>query len=104
MERRAAAVLLLLCVIIITTTEVNPVTSYGQFVKLFSAAFYAVSSFVIVIVNKTVLTTYRFPSYTFLGIGQMACTIIILYLAKMCKAVSFQDFDKSVYRKLSVSF
>ncbi|XP_027022986.1 UDP-N-acetylglucosamine/UDP-glucose/GDP-mannose transporter isoform X2 [Tachysurus fulvidraco] len=82
------------------SSAVNPVTSYGQFVKLFSAAFYAVSSFLIVIVNKTVLTTYRFPSYMFLGIGQMACTIIILYLAKTCKAVSFQDFDKSLYRKI----
>lgn len=78
----------------------NPVPSHGQFMKLFSAALYAVSSFLIVVVNKTVLTAYRFPSYTFLGIGQMACTIVILYLAKMCKAVSFQDFDRSLYRKI----
>ncbi|KAK3540573.1 hypothetical protein QTP70_034328 [Hemibagrus guttatus] len=82
------------------SSSINPVPCHGQFVKLFSAAFYAVSSFLIVVVNKTVLTTYRFPSYTFLGIGQMACTIVILYLAKMCKAVSFQDFDKSLHRKI----
>ncbi|KAB5567536.1 hypothetical protein PHYPO_G00233890 [Pangasianodon hypophthalmus] len=78
----------------------NPVPRHEQFVKLFSAAFYAASSFLIVIVNKTVLTTYRFPSYTFLGIGQMACTIVILYLAKMCNAISFHDFDKSLHRKI----
>ncbi|KAF5905329.1 RING finger protein 37 isoform X1, partial [Clarias magur] len=42
----------------------------------------------------------RFPSYTFLGIGQMACTIVILYLAKMCKAVSFQDFDRNLHKKI----
>ncbi|XP_062854335.1 nucleotide sugar transporter SLC35D2 [Trichomycterus rosablanca] len=68
--------------------------------KLFSALFYATSSFFIVAVNKTVLTTYRFPSYAFLGIGQMACTIIILYIAKMCKVVTFQDFDMSLHRKI----
>ncbi|MCJ8735065.1 hypothetical protein PDJAM_G00242450 [Pangasius djambal] len=78
----------------------NPVSRHEQLVKLFSAAFYAASSFLIVVVNKTVLTTYRFPSYTFLGIGQMACTIVILYLAKMCKAISFHDFDKSLHRKI----
>ncbi|XP_072538027.1 nucleotide sugar transporter SLC35D2 isoform X2 [Salminus brasiliensis] len=72
----------------------------GQLVKLISAVFYAVSSFLIIVINKTVLTNYRFPSYTFLGIGQMAFTIIILYLAKVCKAVSFQDFDKSLPVKI----
>ncbi|KAM9475686.1 nucleotide sugar transporter SLC35D2 isoform 2-T2 [Clarias gariepinus] len=53
------------------SSSLNPTPSHGRFAKLFSAAFYAVSSFLIVVVNKTVLTTYRFPSYTFLGIGQI---------------------------------
>uniref|UniRef100_A0AAQ4QXM0 Solute carrier family 35 member D2 n=2 Tax=Gasterosteus aculeatus aculeatus TaxID=481459 RepID=A0AAQ4QXM0_GASAC len=33
--------------------------------------FYAGSSFVITVVNKTVLTSFRFPSYMCLGIGQI---------------------------------
>ncbi|XP_034547910.1 UDP-N-acetylglucosamine/UDP-glucose/GDP-mannose transporter isoform X2 [Notolabrus celidotus] len=71
----------------------------GQ-LKLFSAVFYAGSSFLITVVNKTVLTTFRFPSYMCLGIGQMAATLIVLYAAKMSKTVQFQDFDKSILLKM----
>ncbi|XP_066500709.1 nucleotide sugar transporter SLC35D2 [Hoplias malabaricus] len=81
-------------------SAVSSFSRNGQTLRLFSALFYAASSFLIIVVNKTVLTTYRFPSYTFLGIGQMAFTIIVLYMAKLCKAVSFQDFDKSLPRKI----
>uniref|UniRef100_A0AAY5EWE0 Sugar phosphate transporter domain-containing protein n=1 Tax=Electrophorus electricus TaxID=8005 RepID=A0AAY5EWE0_ELEEL len=80
--------------------SLTPASRNGHFVKFLSAAFYALSSFLIIVVNKTVLTNYRFPSYMFLGIGQMAFTIIILYLAKICKAVTFQDFDRNLPRKI----
>ncbi|XP_064153063.1 nucleotide sugar transporter SLC35D2 isoform X2 [Anguilla rostrata] len=40
-------------------------------VKLLSAGFYALCSFLLIFVNKTILTNYRFPSYMFLGIGQI---------------------------------
>ncbi|KAK1801326.1 hypothetical protein P4O66_023008 [Electrophorus voltai] len=80
--------------------SLTPASRNGDFVKFLSAAFYALSSFLIIVVNKTVLTNYRFPSYMFLGIGQMAFTIIILYLAKICKAVTFQDFDRNLPRKI----
>lgn len=36
----------------------------------------------------------------FLGIGQMAATIIILYAAKMNKTIHFQDFDRSIVGKI----
>ncbi|XP_034880350.1 nucleotide sugar transporter SLC35D2 isoform X2 [Mirounga angustirostris] len=39
--------------------------------KLLSALFYGTCSFLIVLVNKALLTTYRFPSPIFLGIGQL---------------------------------
>lgn len=78
----------------------NDDIKHGRLVKLLSAVFYAVSSFLIIVVNKSILTQYRFPSYMFLGIGQMAATIVILYVAKMNKAVSFQDFDSSIPRKI----
>uniref|UniRef100_A0A674N9D1 Solute carrier family 35 member D2 n=1 Tax=Takifugu rubripes TaxID=31033 RepID=A0A674N9D1_TAKRU len=38
--------------------------------KFFSALFYAGSSFLITVVNKTVLTGFSFPSFLCLGIGQ----------------------------------
>uniref|UniRef100_A0A667HVV0 Solute carrier family 35 member D2 n=1 Tax=Lynx canadensis TaxID=61383 RepID=A0A667HVV0_LYNCA len=68
--------------------------------KLLSALFYGVCSFLIVLVNKALLTTYRFPSPIFLGIGQMAATIMILYVSKLNKIIHFPDFDKKIPVKL----
>ncbi|XP_048360099.1 UDP-N-acetylglucosamine/UDP-glucose/GDP-mannose transporter isoform X1 [Sphaerodactylus townsendi] len=68
--------------------------------KLLSALFYGACSFLIVLVNKSVLTTYRFPSPLFLGIGQMMTTILILYTSKLNKIINFPNFDKSIPKKL----
>uniref|UniRef100_A0A3P8S825 Solute carrier family 35 member D2 n=1 Tax=Amphiprion percula TaxID=161767 RepID=A0A3P8S825_AMPPE len=76
-----------------------PAEHSGLF-KFSSALFYAGSSFLITVVNKTVLTSFRFPSYLCLGIGQMITTIVVLYVAKMSKAVQFQDFDRSILLKI----
>ncbi|KAJ7993604.1 hypothetical protein DPEC_G00256350 [Dallia pectoralis] len=77
-----------------------PEPEHSGLLKCLSAAFYAASSFFIIVVNKTILTNYRFPSYMFLGIGQMVTTIIILFAAKTNKKIHFQDFDKSVLIKI----
>ncbi|XP_072289399.1 nucleotide sugar transporter SLC35D2 [Eucyclogobius newberryi] len=69
-------------------------------VKFLSALFYALSSFLITVANKTVLTGFRFPSYAFVGIGQMITTIAVLYVAKKSRAVQFQDFDRSIFHKM----
>uniref|UniRef100_A0A8C2W5X2 Zinc finger protein 367 n=1 Tax=Chinchilla lanigera TaxID=34839 RepID=A0A8C2W5X2_CHILA len=42
----------------------------------------------------------RFPSPIVLGIGQMATTIMILYVAKLYKIIHFPDFDKRIPVKL----
>ncbi|XP_042344172.1 UDP-N-acetylglucosamine/UDP-glucose/GDP-mannose transporter [Plectropomus leopardus] len=73
---------------------------HSGLLKLSSAVFYAGSSFLITVVNKTVLTSFRFPSYICLGIGQMITTLVVLYAAKMSKTVTFQDFDKSILFKI----
>uniref|UniRef100_G3NU65 Solute carrier family 35 member D2 n=1 Tax=Gasterosteus aculeatus aculeatus TaxID=481459 RepID=G3NU65_GASAC len=73
---------------------------HSGLLKLYSAMFYAGSSFVITVVNKTVLTSFRFPSYMCLGIGQMLATLVVLYAAKMSKRVQFQDFDRSIPFKI----
>ncbi|XP_048187088.1 UDP-N-acetylglucosamine/UDP-glucose/GDP-mannose transporter isoform X3 [Perognathus longimembris pacificus] len=69
-------------------------------VKLLSAFFYGICSFLIVLVNKALLTTYGFPSPIVLGIGQMAATIMILYVSKLNKIIHFPDFDKKIPVKL----
>lgn len=68
--------------------------------KFLSAVFYAGSSFLITVVNKTVLTSYRFPSFLCLGIGQMAVALVVLHTAKKCKKIKYPDFDKSVLFKI----
>ncbi|XP_020827344.1 nucleotide sugar transporter SLC35D2 isoform X3 [Phascolarctos cinereus] len=73
---------------------------HSQLVKLLSALFYGTCSFFIVLVNKTVLTTYSFPSPLILGIGQMATTIVILYVSKLNKIIQFPDFNKTIPVKL----
>lgn len=46
--------------------------------KVGSAVFYGVASFFITVVNKTVLTSWQFPSFLVLSIGQMIAGIVIL--------------------------
>ncbi|KAK5932345.1 hypothetical protein CgunFtcFv8_004058 [Champsocephalus gunnari] len=73
---------------------------HSGMLKLYSALFYAGCSFLITLVNKTVLTSFRFPSYLFLGIVQMILTLVVLYAAKIRKKVQFQDFDRSILFKI----
>ncbi|XP_034039244.1 UDP-N-acetylglucosamine/UDP-glucose/GDP-mannose transporter-like isoform X2 [Thalassophryne amazonica] len=68
--------------------------------KLLAAAFYGLSSFLIVVVNKSVLTNYRFPSSTCVGIGQMFATVVVLRLVKVLGVISFPDMDLSVPAKV----
>ncbi|XP_035280121.1 nucleotide sugar transporter SLC35D2 isoform X2 [Anguilla rostrata] len=69
------------------------------FLKLFAAGFYGLSSFLIVVVNKSVLTNYRFPSSICVGIGQMLATVIVLWVGKALRVINFPDFDKNIPRK-----
>uniref|UniRef100_A0A3Q0SPA5 Solute carrier family 35 member D1b n=1 Tax=Amphilophus citrinellus TaxID=61819 RepID=A0A3Q0SPA5_AMPCI len=68
--------------------------------KLSAAGLYGVSSFLIVVVNKSVLTNYRFPSSTCVGIGQMLATVVVLRIGKMFGVISFPDLDLSIPRKM----
>ncbi|XP_018608630.2 solute carrier family 35 member D1a [Scleropages formosus] len=69
------------------------------FLKLFAAGFYGLSSFLIVVVNKSVLTKYSFPSSICVGIGQMLATVLVLWMAKAVRIITFPDFDKNIPRK-----
>lgn len=65
-----------------------------------SALFYGIASFMITVVNKTVLTTYKFPSFLVLSLGQMAASIIVLGLAKQLRIISFPDLARDTGRKI----
>ncbi|XP_028832475.1 solute carrier family 35 member D1b [Denticeps clupeoides] len=70
------------------------------FAKLCAAAFYGVSSFLIVVVNKSVLTNYRFPSSLCVGIGQMMATVVVLWVGKELSIITFPGFNRSIPGRL----
>ncbi|XP_021390387.1 nucleotide sugar transporter SLC35D2 isoform X2 [Lonchura striata] len=80
--------------------EADAAAASPALARVLSALFYGTCSFLTLLVNKALLSAYSFPSPMFLGIGQMAATILILYVSKLNKIVHFPDFDKSIPMKL----
>ncbi|XP_065070086.1 UDP-sugar transporter UST74c-like isoform X2 [Rhopilema esculentum] len=68
--------------------------------RISTALMYAASSFFIVVINKVVLTTYKFPSFQVLGLGQMVATIAVLFIGKQSTIVKFPGLDRSTFRKI----
>ncbi|XP_051554029.1 UDP-glucuronic acid/UDP-N-acetylgalactosamine transporter-like isoform X2 [Myxocyprinus asiaticus] len=69
--------------------------------QLFTAAFYGLASFLVVVVNKSVLTNYRFPSSLSVGTGQMLATVVVFRGAKSLNMIVFPAFDRNVPHKLT---
>lgn len=68
--------------------------------RIGSALFYGISSFMITVVNKTVLTTFKFPSFQVLALGQIIATILVLFIGRKLKIVDFPELDSSTFRKI----
>ncbi|KAF4078896.1 hypothetical protein AMELA_G00186940 [Ameiurus melas] len=68
-------------------------------IKLLAAVFYGVSSFFIVVINKSVLTNYRFPSSICLGIGQMLATVLVLWSGKALRVITFPGWELNIISK-----
>lgn len=73
---------------------------FSVFARVASAIFYGISSFLITVVNKTVLTSFDFPSYQFLGIGQMLTTIIVLFVGKKLNYVNYPNLQADTFTKI----
>lgn len=71
-----------------------------MFLRIMTAIFYACTSFLIIVVNKIILTTYKFPSSQVLGIGQMLATILVLGIGKTFEFISFPGLSRSLPRKV----
>jgi len=84
----------------VMTTSSGKDSGPTAFQKLASALFYAATSIFLVFVNKSVLTFHHFPAPTVLGIGQMVSAIIILYILRGFRIVSFPRFSRDIPRKL----
>lgn len=71
-----------------------------QFMKISSALFYGFSSFMITVVNKTVLTTYEFPSFLVLSLGQLIASVVVLSLGKQMNLISYPSFHFDIPKKI----
>ena len=74
--------------------------SVTQLKRIGSAAFYGIASFMITVINKTVLTSWQFPSFLVLSIGQMTASIVVLYFAKQFHIVHYPDMTLDTPRKI----
>ncbi|XP_020292198.1 UDP-sugar transporter UST74c-like, partial [Pseudomyrmex gracilis] len=72
----------------------------AMFARVASAFFYGLSSFMITVVNKTVLTSFAFPSFQVLGIGQMFATILVLFVAKKLRYVEYPNLEAATFTKI----
>jgi len=72
-------------------TTASPVNTLPH--KILAALFYALASIMIMLVNKQVLTGFKFPSFQVLGIGQMASTILLLQVASGLKIITLPKFS-----------
>ncbi|CAG5126394.1 unnamed protein product, partial [Candidula unifasciata] len=68
--------------------------------RIIAALFYGFSSMMIVVVNKLVLTSYNFPSFQVLALGQIISGIVVLYIAKMLRLITFPDLSWDTVRKV----
>ncbi|XP_031566652.1 UDP-N-acetylglucosamine/UDP-glucose/GDP-mannose transporter-like isoform X2 [Actinia tenebrosa] len=75
-------------------------TKASLFTRVSTAVTYGICSFLIVVVNKNVLTTYKFPSFQFLGIGQMFATVVVLYIARFFGYIKFPKYASSTFLKV----
>lgn len=65
-----------------------------------SAFGYGISSLLITVINKMVLTTFDFPSVLVLGIGQMLATIVVLFVGRAFRYIDFPGLERSTFTKI----
>lgn len=75
--------------------------SSAQFMKISSAVFYGLSSFLITVINKRVLSSpYKFPSFLVLSLGQLIASIVVLYSGKKLRIVTFPTYSNDLVKKI----
>jgi len=68
--------------------------------RVSTAAFYGLASFLIMVINKRVLTVHHFPSFQVLGLGQMCATVTVLFVSKLVGIITFPDLGADTFRKI----
>ncbi|CAD5212285.1 unnamed protein product [Bursaphelenchus okinawaensis] len=65
-----------------------------------SAVFFGLVSVLIVFINKILLTNLHFPSFLYVGLGQMGATVLVLFVAQKCSIVDFPRCDNSIPKRI----
>jgi solute carrier family 35 protein len=65
-----------------------------------ASVFFGVSSIALITINKAVLTTFQFPSFQVVGLGQMVAILIICWSCRTAKVVDFPPPSLHQFRKL----
>lgn len=68
--------------------------------RIQSALFYGLTSFLITVINKEVLTSWKFPSFLILSIGQLLAAVLVLYIGDKLKVISLVKFNVSIVKRL----
>lgn len=68
--------------------------------KIGSALFYGVTSFLLTIINKNVLSVWHFPSFMIVSVGQLTATVIILFVVRALGIISFPKFSRDIPKKV----
>ena len=62
--------------------------------------FFGIASILIMTVNKTVLTTYNFRAFQVVGLGQIVTIVVLLWVLKQVKLVSFPDLSWAQLKRI----
>lgn len=68
--------------------------------KVVTAVMFAASSFVVTLANKSILTTYQFPSFKAMALIQSLTTVLALYALKKLRFVEFSDLKWGTFDQL----
>jgi solute carrier family 35 protein len=68
--------------------------------RLFSGFCFGLSSFLITIVNKSVLTVFGFPSYWILSFGQLLASVVILLVLHAFKVIKLRKYSNELIRRI----
>lgn len=77
--------------------NINPLCYWKNFGSAFAFGF---TSFMLTVVNKTVLTTYHFPSFLVVSIGQMTASIFLLGIGKQLNIIEFPDLTSATIHEI----
>lgn len=68
--------------------------------RIESALFYGLTSFLITVVNKEVLTSWHFPSFLVLSLGQLFAAVLVLYIGDQLNIISLTSFNRSIPKRI----